>query len=118
MYKYFIYLFLFVTLISSKLYAQQSVYRNPVIPGEFADPTIIRVGDSWYAAGTSSEWAPFYPLYKSTDLVNWTQQGHIFEEQPQWTSSSFWAPELFYYNDKIYAYYTARNPVIKRMSLI
>ncbi|MCD8194295.1 MAG: family 43 glycosylhydrolase, partial [Tannerellaceae bacterium] len=53
--------------------------------------------------------APFYPLYKSTDLVNWTQQGHIFEEQPEWTFTSFWAPELFYYNDKIYAYYTARN---------
>jgi len=46
-------------------------YRNPVIAGDFADPSVIRVGDTYYAAGTSSEWGPAYPIYSSKDLVNW-----------------------------------------------
>ena len=87
----------------------QQTFQNPVIRGDVPDPTIIKVGSLYYAAGTSSEWAPFYPLFKSADLVNWKQIGHIFDEQPQWTKSSFWAPELFYHNNMVYAYYTARR---------
>lgn len=87
----------------------QQTFRNPVIHGDMADPSIIRIGETYYATGTSSEWAPFYPLFKSSDLINWKQVGHLFNEQPEWTKSSFWAPELFYHNNKIYAYYTARR---------
>ena len=90
------------------LQAQQT-YQNPVIRGDVPDPTIIRVGQTYYAAGTSSEWAPFYPLFRSSDLVNWKQIGHLFTQQPSWTKSSFWAPELFYYRNKVYVYYTARR---------
>ena len=53
--------------------------------------------------------APYYPLFRSKDLVNWRQIGHLFEQQPAWTRSSFWAPELFHRNGKTYAYYTARR---------
>lgn len=95
--------------IAIGLYAQQRSYSNPVIPEDMADPCILRIDDTYYATGTSSEWAPFYPMYTSKDLVNWTQTGHIFDSQPEWTLSSFWAPELFYHNNKLYAYYTARN---------
>lgn len=93
---------------SSMLWAQE-YFRNPVINGDVADPTVIRYGDSYYAAGTSSEWAPYYPLFKSEDLVNWQQIGHIFDKKPEWTMSSFWAPELFIHNNKVYCYYTARR---------
>ena len=89
--------------------AQQATFRNPVIPGDIADPTVIRVGNTYYATGTSSEWAPFYPLFASEDLINWRQTGHLFEQQPAWTKSSFWAPELFHHDGKTYAYYTARR---------
>src|SRR5688572_16249147 len=69
-------------------------YTNPVIPGDFADPSVIKVGDTYYATGTSSEWAPHFPLFTSKDLVTWKQVGYIFNKQPSWTASSFWAPEL------------------------
>lgn len=88
---------------------QSSTFVNPVIPGDVADPSILRIGSTYYATGTSSEWAPYYPLFTSTDLVNWEQVGHLFTQQPEWTRSSFWAPELFYYKGKVYAYYTARR---------
>lgn len=86
-----------------------TTYTNPVIKGDIPDPSVIRFNGVYYAAGTSSEWAPHYPIYKSTDLVNWTPCGHIFAEKPEWTKSSFWAPELFVHNGKVYAYYTARK---------
>ena len=87
----------------------EEFYMNPVIRGDVADPTVIRWGDSYYAAGTSSEWAPHYPLFRSSDLVNWEQVGHVFLQLPSWASSSFWAPELFVYRGKVYCYYTARS---------
>ena len=96
-------------LFSLLSYSQESAYRNPVIAGDFPDPTVIRVGDTYYAAGSSSEWAPPYRLYESKDLVNWTYLGALFKEMPSWTMGSYWAPELFYRNGTYYAYYTARR---------
>lgn len=82
---------------------------NPVIPGDFADPSIIKVGDTYYATGTSSEWAPHFPLFTSKDMVSWKQAGYIFNTKPAWTSASFWAPELYYHNNTFYVYYVARR---------
>ncbi|GAB3899061.1 family 43 glycosylhydrolase [Larkinella knui] len=86
-----------------------ATYRNPVIAGDFADPSVIRVGDTYYAVGTSSEWAPAYPIYTSRDLVNWTYVGPVFTSLPEWTMGSYWAPELFHRNGIFYVYYTARR---------
>jgi beta-xylosidase len=92
---------------NNKFYDTSIVW--PVIPGDLADPTIIRIGNAYYASGTSSEWAPQYPLFKSNDLIHWKQLGYIFPQTPSWASSSFWAPELFYRNGIYYIYYTARK---------
>ncbi|GAB3949213.1 family 43 glycosylhydrolase [Spirosoma harenae] len=86
-----------------------ATYRNPVIAGDFADPSIIRVGDTYYAVGTSSEWGPAFPIYTSKDLVNWTYVGPVFQKIPDWTMGSFWAPELVYRQGTYYLYYTARR---------
>ena len=84
-------------------------YRNPVIAGDFPDPTVIRVGKMYYAAGTTSDFAPNYPLYESSDLVNWKQIGSVFNELPAWASDSFWAPELYFKDGTFYVYYTAKR---------
>ncbi|MCW1921877.1 family 43 glycosylhydrolase [Luteolibacter arcticus] len=86
-----------------------ATYRNPVIAGDFCDPSVILVGDTYYASGTSSEWAPHYPIYTSKDLVNWEHIGHVFEKMPDWTVGSFWAPELYHHNGTFCVYYTARR---------
>lgn len=96
-------------LFLGSLNSQENTFRNPVIRGDVADPSIIKFGDKYYATGTSSEWAPFYPMFESKDLVNWRQIGHVFNKLPDWTVSSFWAPELYVHNNKVYCYYTARN---------
>ena len=102
-------LFVVWLAIASSCSQPVQYYANPVIAGDIADPSIIRIGENYYATGTSSEWAPFYPMFTSTDLINWTPTGYIFEKQPEWTLSSFWAPELFYHDNKVFCYYTARR---------
>lgn len=87
---------------------------NPVIAGDYADPTVIRVGDKYYSAGTSSEWGPPFPMYESEDLVNWNYIGSVFKEVPEWTVGSFWAPELFYHDGTYYVFYTARRKSDRR----
>ena len=84
-------------------------FSNPVIRGDVPDPSIIRIDETYYATGTSSEWAPLYPIFESKDLVNWKQTGSVFNEPPAWTTRSFWAPELFCADGKVYCYYTARR---------
>ena len=95
--------------LATGLAQQESYFTNPVIHGDVADPSIIRIDQTYYITGTSSEWAPYYPVFTSTDLVNWQQTGHVFDEKPEWTKSSFWAPEWYQHKGKVYVYYTARK---------
>lgn len=96
-----------IILFPLTLLAQQN--NDAVIPGDFADPSVIKVGNTYFAVGTSSEWAPHFPIFKSTDLKNWKQTGYVFDKTPEWTSGSFWAPEYYKIKNTYYIYYTARR---------
>lgn len=90
--------------------ARTVTYNNPVLPGDFADPSVVRVGDDYWATATSSEWAPLFPLLHSTNLVDWEIVGHVFPESlPDWAEAHFWAPEIAYEDGKFYIYYTAKK---------
>jgi xylan 1,4-beta-xylosidase len=84
-------------------------YSNPVIAGDYPDPTVIRVGDEYWAMSTSSEWGPHYPILHSKDLVNWEIVGSVFSQRPEWAVANFWAPELAEYKGRYFNYYTARK---------
>ena len=82
---------------------------RPVIAGDFADPSVIRKGNEYFAIGTSSEWAPHFPIFKSTNMKDWKQTGYVFDKAPDWTSGSFWAPEYYFHDNTYFIYYTARR---------
>src|SRR3546814_6209993 len=44
---------------------------NPVLAGDRPDPTVVKIGDTYYASATSNEWSPLFPIFRSDDLVNW-----------------------------------------------
>ncbi|GGF37944.1 family 43 glycosylhydrolase [Echinicola rosea] len=93
---------------------------NPVLPGDHPDPTVVKVGEFYYASATSNEWAPLFPIFKSADLVNWEIVNYVFPEgAPDWARNNFWAPELAYdeKQGKVYAYYTARDKESNRLSV-
>ncbi|WP_167852074.1 family 43 glycosylhydrolase [Hymenobacter elongatus] len=85
-------------------------YANIVLPGDFPDPTIAKIGDTYWASATSAEWGPVFPLFKSDNLVDWELVSHVFPAQlPGWADANFWAPEIFHENGKTFIYYTARQ---------
>ncbi len=83
--------------------------QNPVLAGDHPDPSIIRVGPTYWASSTSGSWAPAFPLFKSSDMKHWQQVGSIFPAPPVWASGDFWAPELVNDNGSIRLYYAARE---------
>jgi beta-xylosidase len=89
--------------------AENLQITNPVLPGDYPDPSVVRVGDEYWATATSSEWAPHFPLLKSKDLLSWEQVGHIFSTPPEWSESNYWAPELVIDKGRAFALYTARK---------
>jgi len=98
----------------------QSELLNPALPGDNPDPSIIRVGNTYFATSTTNEWAPYFTIYKSTDLKHWKLVNHVFPEgfkdmKDQWGENNFWASELAYdaKQKRIYAYYTAHNRKVK-----
>lgn len=80
-----------------------------VLPGDHPDPSVVKIGDEYWAVGTTSNWFPAFTLYRSYDLINWKSAGHIFNEMPAWADYYFWAPEITYDNGKVYLYYTAHK---------
>ena len=57
--------------------------QRPVIPGFHPDPSICRVGDTYYLATSSFEYAPGVPIFRSTDLRSWEQIGHALDRPSQ-----------------------------------
>lgn len=86
-------------------------YRNPVLRGDFPDPSVLRVGEVYWAATTSNAGGPGFPILRSEDLVHWSQVGQVFARIPGWISDSLWAPELFRDgdHDRFLLYYSARR---------
>jgi xylan 1,4-beta-xylosidase len=84
-------------------------YSNPVLAGDYPDPSVIRVGRDYWATATTSQWAPIFPLLHSTDLVNWESRGAVFQTPPLWSAGSCWAPEISADGGRFFVYYTARK---------
>ncbi len=105
--KYF--LALAASVVCAFAQGSDATYSNPVMAGDFPDPSIIRVGKDYWATATSSEWSPQFPILHSRDLVNWEVVGSVFQSRPAWATGNFWAPEITTYNGLYYVYYVGRK---------
>lgn len=75
---------LFVS-VSSSLFSQNNSFVNPIIPGGHPDPSICRVGDTFYIVNSTFEYFPGLPIHKSKDLVNWELIGYGLHREEQCT---------------------------------
>ena len=46
-------------------------YNNPILPGDYSDPDIIRVGEDYFAITSTFQFVPGITVLHSKDLVNW-----------------------------------------------
>jgi alpha-N-arabinofuranosidase len=58
-------------------------YLNPVLAGFYPDPSIVRVGDDYYLVTSSFAYFPGVPIFRSRDLVSWTQIGSVLDRPSQ-----------------------------------
>ena len=83
-------------------------YRNPVLPGFHPDPSIVRVGDDFYAVTSTFSWFPGLPIMHSTDLVNWRQIGNAIDRPGQMdfaglgTNRGLFAPAITHHDGRFW----------------
>ena len=65
----------------------QEVFKNPILAGGYPDPSICKVGDTFYLVNSSFEYFPGLPIHKSTDLINWELIGHGLHRESQASST-------------------------------
>ncbi|THX73124.1 hypothetical protein D6D04_08710 [Aureobasidium pullulans] len=56
---------------------------NPIIPGFAPDPSVTRIGDTFFLVNSTFHLFPGLPIYASKDLVNWTLIGNAINRQSQ-----------------------------------
>lgn len=102
-------------------------YANPILPGFYPDPSIIRVGAWFYLVNSTFAYFPGLPVFRSRDLVHWTQIANAIDRPGQidltgrGLSEGLFAPALHYAGGRFYIIntcvgcggtfiVTARNP--------
>ena len=86
--------------------------QNPVLRGFNPDPSIMRVGDDYYMAVSTFEWAPGVQIHHSKDLVNWRLVTQPLDRLEQLDmlgnpdSGGIWAPCLSYHDGLFHLIYT------------
>ncbi|MFZ5429521.1 MAG: glycoside hydrolase family 43 protein [Bacteroidota bacterium] len=81
-----------------------------IIRVPLGDPFIMLWNGTYYAYGTQSP--DGIAMYESDDLENWfrpdqARDGLVLHKDDVWADRWFWAPEVYYINDRFYMYYSA-----------
>ncbi|MCI1901637.1 MAG: glycoside hydrolase family 43 protein [Bifidobacteriaceae bacterium] len=85
---------------------------NPVLKGFYADPSFVRVDDTYYIANSTFEWFPGVQLHESKDLVHWNalpaalSTTTLLDMRGNDASGGIWAPDLSYADGKFWLVYT------------
>ena len=51
------------------------LYANPVLPGDYSDPDVIRVGDDYWMITSTFQYSPGMAILHSRDLISWRHVG-------------------------------------------
>lgn len=97
--------------------APQGTYRNPVLAGFYPDPSITRVGDTFYLVNSTFTYFPGIPVFASRDLVHWQQIGNVIDRprelnfDGQDVSRGIFAPTIRHHDGLFYLITTAVDSI-------
>jgi xylan 1,4-beta-xylosidase len=95
-------------LVFDRVKAGPDEYRNPILPGFYPDPSILRVGEDYYLVNSSFAFFPGLPVFHSRDLVTWKQIGNAIDRPSQvdfgklGVSRGLFAPALSWHDGTFY----------------
>src|SRR6478609_7193226 len=75
-------------------------FRNPVLPGDRPDPSVLRIGDDYYLTYSSFDASPGLTIWRSPDLVNWTFVTCALEKP----LTTVFAPDFIEHDGRFYLY--------------
>jgi alpha-N-arabinofuranosidase len=93
---------------SKKVAIKPGEYLNPILTGYYPDPSVLRVGEDYYLVNSSFANYPGLPIFKSKDLVNWTQIGNAIDRPEQLDfkgrrlSQAVFAPDISWHDGTFY----------------
>ena len=88
------------------LSASAQTYRNPILGGDYPDPTVVRDGADYYMTHSAFDYQPGLTVFHSRDLVHWEPISCALRTY----LGSIWAPDISKYGDKFYIYFTVALP--------
>jgi alpha-N-arabinofuranosidase len=83
-------------------------FHNPILAGYYPDPSVTRVGDTYYLVNSSFAHWPGIPIHESKDLVHWTLIGHALSDPSKVSfdglniSRGVFAPAISYHDGTWY----------------
>ena len=96
--------------------AGEGCSSNPIIPGLYADPDVIRANGRYYLYPTTDGftwWSghEFY-VFSSEDKLHWKNEGKILDlkKDVPWATGSAWAPCVAAKEGRYYFYFCGKKP--------
>jgi len=92
--------------------SENNIY--PLLRGDYPDPSIVLVKDTFYMTHSTFDYYPGLLVWKSTDLVNWQPVSRALTK----VVGSVYAPDITYHDGDFYIYFPAggENYVVKAAS--
>lgn len=94
--------------------------QNPIIWADVPDPSVVRVGDTYYMTSTTMHMNPGVPIMKSTNLVDWEIVNYVYDilaagdaqtlsnGQNEYGRGS-WASSLAYHDGVFYVVFSSQT---------
>ncbi|PTQ96700.1 beta-xylosidase [Mucilaginibacter yixingensis] len=79
-----------------------NTYLNPILGGDYPDPSIMRDGKDYYMTHSAFDYLPGLTVWHSTDLVNWEPISYGLKTY----LGSIWAPDICKHGNLYYIYFT------------
>ena len=87
---------------TSRAEAAGLYYKNPILSGDYPDPSVLRMGTNYYMTNTSAMMVPGLLIWHSRDLIHWSPVTYALRQYDGYVA----APCLTHFNGRFYIYYT------------
>jgi len=99
-------------LLAATLIAAPVHYTNPLLPYDYSDPDVCRVGDTYLMTSSSFNNVPGLQILASKDLVHWEIVDAAirdvlpgYQQGDKLTGNFVWAPSIREHDGRLYIFY-------------
>lgn len=90
-------------------------FKNPIISGFYPDPSVCYAEGYFYLVNSTFQYFPGIPLFRSSNMIDWEQIGHVLTRKSQLNlteakaSQGLFAPTIRYHGGRFYMIVTHVN---------